>query len=462
MPAKNQAPVTAFSITDTALACVVIDKNSQVAEQYTVPFQQIPIGSVGLHTKVLGEAIAQIKDQLSGIKGQVVVSLPDSLCFSRTHQMPIMNWQDVDNAIEWQLEKILPIPKTDVYFDWQLLNQDEHNLNVLVVAIQKPVLDTVVAAFEQHQIQPLGVLPAAPALAQAFVQPEETAILVDLGPYTSAVSLVINQASRFTLTHKYTSNNQNEVSQALQQTSQSVISLVRSQQLDSVPILLCGESANDQIAQWLQSYLSTEVKVVETPVNSNLHQAYAVAVASGLELATHQRVNLLPDSLDELYRTTHLADRIQNHLRWLLPVYVLIAVIGIGSYIFTFVQAQATGRRLQQLSQSNQEITYNAQELTKINQSSQKIINLFPLKSIPVDQIELITDQSLSGIQVSQFEYDRVSKQIEVTGTAADRDVLTEYVEYLRANQSISRVSVPLESYEKTTDLAFTLTVVLP
>lgn len=109
---------------------------------------------VDFEIQKLDEFVAVLKEALSEvsakkIKGKsVIVSVPEGKVFLRIIKLPLMKDGEVEEAIHWEVESHIPIAIDDVYFDWQIVKKGSKDMDVLVAATPKRVVDSLLVAFE--------------------------------------------------------------------------------------------------------------------------------------------------------------------------------------------------------------------------------------------------------------------------------------------------------------------------
>ena len=115
---------------------------------------KMPLSQKSLKT-FHGENLALLSNEVSEIlqavlrkakiKGKkVALSLPDFSTFFTTFSLPPMTEEEVPQAVEFEARHYIPLPLSDVTFDWQVINTQESvsglKRKVLLVAIPNTVL----------------------------------------------------------------------------------------------------------------------------------------------------------------------------------------------------------------------------------------------------------------------------------------------------------------------------------
>lgn len=92
-------------------------------------------------------------------KGELRLSLPESIVSTKVIEMPPLSATELASAIHWQAERHIPIPKEELVLEYQVLSRpkkDKKDLTqVLLVGVRRPVLDRYLSIFTD-----LGVAPS--------------------------------------------------------------------------------------------------------------------------------------------------------------------------------------------------------------------------------------------------------------------------------------------------------------
>jgi type IV pilus assembly protein PilM len=138
----------------------------------------------------------------AGIK-YAVVSLPEERAFLHVAQLPKMDDGKVREAIEMQLEEIVPLPSADTAFDIKILpaNGADH-IDVLVAAYSKATINEYNSVFQAAGIIPLSFEIEAQSLARAVASKEVlgTVMIIDFGKTRTSFLIVCDGNLRFSST----------------------------------------------------------------------------------------------------------------------------------------------------------------------------------------------------------------------------------------------------------------------
>lgn len=140
------------------------------------------------------------------IKDAAVASIPETQSFLRVLQIPIMEEDEINEAVQWQVAQHIPFGLENVYIDWQYLSKKndakQGMMEVLVGAAQKKVVDPLYRALETLHVDIAACELESQAIVRALVSQQlknqNGLLIVDLG--NSATNVVIHDQGtiRFT------------------------------------------------------------------------------------------------------------------------------------------------------------------------------------------------------------------------------------------------------------------------
>lgn len=199
-------PVSGLDISTTGIKVMAIDPKRMVVLGY---------GSVDLDpTKVQesllngGEFLAEglkrlLKEKLKGRlpSDQVVVSVPTSRTYSRMMVVPVESEKNLAEAVQLEVEQYIPIAESELYVDYQVVERLPKELNVLISAVPKKIIDSLATACQGAGLVVAMVEPGINAAARLIKAAEEghlPSLIVDIGAATSDIALLDNGTVRLT------------------------------------------------------------------------------------------------------------------------------------------------------------------------------------------------------------------------------------------------------------------------
>ena len=334
-----------ISFSDSSIRGLSLDSQGTIQATAEVSLANPIISGQAAHADSLTQAINELKQRGSFVSPYAAVCLPEKYAFSREHTLPLTNFTEIHEALNWQIEKIFPFQKQDIYFDWKLLHQAKTETQVLVTAIQKKFLDSLKDAFEQAGIFPISFEPSASALSR-LVSPQATSrlIIIEVENGGTTATLVINNISTLTTTTIITPTTPPAV--ILQDILASLAALVdRAKPTETTTsplnLILTGEKATPQLADLLSREIKLPTTVLSVPpLTPAYHLAYIAATSTILPPASERSINLLPTALQEYYQAQIQLSTTKSALKILVPLFglsLLISLVSLGALAFATV-----------------------------------------------------------------------------------------------------------------------------
>jgi type IV pilus assembly protein PilM len=118
--------------------------------------------------------------------------------------LPQMTRAELEEQIRWEAEQYIPFDVNEVNLDFQILEErGEGQMDVLLVAAKKDLIDDYVQVITEAGLTPVAVDVAAFAVENAYeanydTSASETVALVNIGAQTANINVVANGAPSFT------------------------------------------------------------------------------------------------------------------------------------------------------------------------------------------------------------------------------------------------------------------------
>lgn len=134
-------------------------------------------------------AVAELVSKLGLAKEKVSYAISGQSVFTRFVKLPSLDSDDIEQLVAFEAQQHVPFPINEVVWDWQLLNSEAGQQEVVLVAIKADALDDINDCVKDADLA-TGLVDASPmALANAFVYNygdlTEPALMIDIGARTS-------------------------------------------------------------------------------------------------------------------------------------------------------------------------------------------------------------------------------------------------------------------------------------
>ena len=202
-----------LDISDLSLKLVMLEKKGKDVSLASFGRTGIPPGIVE-HGEIKKEKTLAdlIKHLVLHIKGKriktkyVVCSLPEEKAFLDVIQMPPIIDGELEEAVRLEAENYIPLPINSVYLDSEVvrpLYDHVKNIEVLVGAISKNIVDSYIRTIKLAGFQPLALEIESLAISRAVISKKETAqslLIIDFGATRTSIIIFGGESVRFTTT----------------------------------------------------------------------------------------------------------------------------------------------------------------------------------------------------------------------------------------------------------------------
>jgi type IV pilus assembly protein PilM len=152
--------------------------------------------------KALSDAMHNLfEKRLSGLitTRKVACTVPMSYSFSRPLKLPVMEAEDLEEAVHLEAEQYIPVSSENLYIDYEIVRRDAKNIELLVVATPKKIIDSYMKFLEAMGLEPMALEPTMNATARVFglADPahDKPTVLVDFG--ANAIDIAVYDRTIF-------------------------------------------------------------------------------------------------------------------------------------------------------------------------------------------------------------------------------------------------------------------------
>jgi hypothetical protein len=396
----------------------------------------------------------------------VTVCFPEVFAYTRGCSLPLIPVNEVQEAITWRSKELFPFPEEDIYFDSKILDKTDKEYRMIVVAVQKKLLDQLVAPLLELGLKPLRFEPDASALVRLLnIGQNQHALLVEVNPVGAYITLVEGEKAVFTTVI----NNTPEDTPAtylsnIDQTLSDIAIFYRNKGLlqeSSTQVFVTGEMSSEEWTVHLKQILKYPVKLLASPVpRQNFNKAYAAAVQKIAPPVDVYSINLLPTEMQSDYD----AERNILFYKTLMFRFCLIAfiicLVSAGAYVIAAVRRQQTDNLVKSIRKMTQSQQGNTQALLLLNAQAKNVVALSSLRITPARKIESLTGLLNDQINISQWEYDDAKLSYKITGSAQTRGALLDFKDALDNSADFANVTLPLESLQSPVNIPFVITFI--
>jgi type IV pilus assembly protein PilM len=181
---------TTLYISDTSIR-LMVTRGKRITKLADVPLET-HLGDVSSEEKE-GELAAKIKDLFRRNRigsRKVILGISGLHCLTRPLTLPDLPRTMLDEAVNREARRVLPVPPEQLHISWQALSSFENKIQAFMVAIPKYIADAVLKALGQAGFKPF--LMDIKPLALARLARVPTAIIVDVQPVEFDIVVMID------------------------------------------------------------------------------------------------------------------------------------------------------------------------------------------------------------------------------------------------------------------------------
>ncbi len=123
---------------------------------------------------------------------RVAVAIPAARTFTRTVTLPYLDSKDLAEAIQLETEQYVPVPIENLYIDHTVINKSDKNLEILVVAVPRIIVDSYVELTKLMGLEIVVIESTISSASRLFVQAEQSdtpTVLIDFGSLSSDITI---------------------------------------------------------------------------------------------------------------------------------------------------------------------------------------------------------------------------------------------------------------------------------
>jgi hypothetical protein len=409
--------------------------------------------------KVLGQLIKNIWNKMKLTEKSVGLVVPEFSTFIKNFSLPKIEIEDLDEAIRWQAQEFLPKPINKMSLDWRIIKRFESEYQILVVALEKEILQGYVEAVDYAGLFPLVV--ETPSLSLARVSKMDKYGKLIVYRFFDELILVIADEEKILGSSVLNPNDTNEIIG----TAKKIINHFKDVKVQKV--LIGGTQLDEQLISGLNSNLKLEMNRLNVSVaglSTEDIQNYLIPLSHQYkeisEPEDENTINLLPPALLEKYDSKRFQVRVWS----LLMITTFIAFssffITLGTYLFLNQQISTfrkdNGTKLNVVVET--EGARN--QIKKINETSDKTIRVVNGSLLPHDVLNPIYEIKPEGVRIDQYDIDLDLGTVVLNGVALTRTDLINFKKAIEQDENFVQVSLPISSFEVESNLNFELSFI--
>lgn len=185
---------------------------------YEKPFRTFNKNSLYLSSKDIAKAITAVREEAQMKTFQAVFSIPDFSTFFTNFQLPMMDKEELPQAVKFQARQLVPLPLAEVTLDWQLIEdntiQDKKaGMKILLAAVPNEVINQYQEIAKMAKLEMAALEAEVFGLARALIKEDErdAVAIIDIGAQSTTCNIVDRKILKTSYSFDVSSNELTEV-----------------------------------------------------------------------------------------------------------------------------------------------------------------------------------------------------------------------------------------------------------
>ncbi|MFA5047791.1 MAG: type IV pilus assembly protein PilM [Patescibacteria group bacterium] len=198
-----------LDISDNSLRLAQLQRKNrgikvQLYNEIKLPKDCLVQGEIKQQTVFIEHLIKLIKTR-SGygkLREEVITSLPEAKTFLKTVNIPTVDDKDLPEKIKEILPQHLPLDIEEIYFDWQVIEQQADSSTLLIGASARDIVDSYNVAITKAGLSPVVFEIEAAAIARLLIEYNNNSrpqIIIDMGANRTGLFLYDHGLIKFTV-----------------------------------------------------------------------------------------------------------------------------------------------------------------------------------------------------------------------------------------------------------------------
>lgn len=123
---------------------------------------------------------------------RVAIAIPAYRTFTRSLQVPKLQGQELQEAVELEAEQYISMPLEELYFDYEIVRQTSDETELFVVAVPRDIVDSYINLAQIVGLETVLIEPTLSSSGRLFSvgdNSSEPAFIIDFGSQSSDISI---------------------------------------------------------------------------------------------------------------------------------------------------------------------------------------------------------------------------------------------------------------------------------
>lgn len=446
------------SISFTPEKIQVLEMNSQKTRIKKFSSIDLPVGLINKYKVTDSDSLAKIIKGIwskLGFKEKTVgLIVPEFSTYTKLLDIENLKLSDLDEAVRWQILDFLPGNQESMVLDWKIVSKGENKLTVLVVAIEKNILEGYVNSVEKAGVYPLAVETPSITISRLVKEDGENLIFYKIS--NGEAILVLADGEKILGSSVVSMDDTDEVVNS----AKRIVSHYPDSKLEK--ILVGGSNISQQLLESLEKEFGKKAQALTFNIDGikdDSIQDYLIPLSLQIEELSEPSdmysINLLPLALVNKYESARSKNKVWSTTLTITLFTWTTFLLALGVYLLLSQQTTDAMNQSTKRDSLQQQKQQAINDINSINSISDKVLSIKNVTYYPHVLLKEINNALLPGITLSGYKFDLDKGNVKLTGISVDRPTLIKFKQNLESNSDIGSISIPISNLATETNLDF-------
>jgi len=419
-----------------------------------------------------------------GVQLEAVLTIPESAVFLKELVIPLLNDQEMKEAVFWEAANAFPFSASEAVVGWQKISQKADTQTISVIAIKDEIVQKYYETISQAGINVSAIEPNSLSLARLVKQTDHRPVLLVLVEEEETNFVVLKKGFPVFSTSislkllgmkKQTKKLDKNVKSVLAANAKKMISFWEAKEKEKIALVLIAGSGikYSGLAVAINHFAHIPVLIAKTKSQFPISvvgqpkasiSCFIISIAAGLRsilAAKKEELNLLPKKESRILEKQKIKEKTQQKFSFfnrvmfilLLVSFLFLGVIKLWSFsiekelrqVKIMVDKHPAQKLIPEVNSINK-LLAEASLLIKNQKDISQRLNQFN-QLVPVGV-------NFDSLQFNQLE----QEQWEIKGVGSREEILAFYYQ-LKVVPEINRISMPYSNLQKNIDNNFKIVI---
>jgi type IV pilus assembly protein PilM len=185
---------------------------------YEKPFRTFNKNTLFLSSRDIARAITAVRKEADIKTFQAVFSIPDFSTFFTNFELPLMDKEELPQAVRFQARQLIPLPLAEITLDWQLIEDKtaedkKTGMKILLAAVPNEVINQYQEIARLSKLEMVALEAEVFGLTRALIKEDEKGVvaIIDIGAQSTTCNIVDNKVLKTSYSFDISSNELTEV-----------------------------------------------------------------------------------------------------------------------------------------------------------------------------------------------------------------------------------------------------------